>query len=96
MDDASKTDARNDVGQKAVERAAALLDLLSVEELDTDLYRGHRNPGGQGRVFGGQVIGQALMAAVGSVEPGRVSHHHSPRSPKVGNVGRPVTGSSDA
>ncbi len=27
-----------------------LVDLLDVEEIDTDLYRGARRPGGQGRV----------------------------------------------
>jgi acyl-CoA thioesterase-2 len=48
--------------------------LLRVEELDTDLYRGLRNPGGRGRVFGGQVIAQALMSASSSVDPGRVAH----------------------
>jgi len=48
--------------------------LLRVEELDTDLYRGLRNPGGQGRVFGGQVIAQALMSAAASVDPERVVH----------------------
>ncbi len=48
--------------------------LLRVEELDTDLYRGPRNPGGQGRVFGGQVIAQALMSASASVEPDRIAH----------------------
>ncbi|MGK0267064.1 MAG: acyl-CoA thioesterase-2 [Maricaulis sp.] len=57
---------------------AALIEglerLLRVEELDTDLYRGLRNPGGQGRVFGGQVIAQALMSASASVEPDRIAH----------------------
>ena len=43
--------------------AAGLVDLLDVEEIDTDLYRGKRQPGGVGRVFGGQVIAQALQAA---------------------------------
>ena len=45
-----------------------LMTLLDVEHLDTDLYRGIKLPGGQGRVFGGQVIGQALQAAQRSVE----------------------------
>ncbi|MFN9937740.1 MAG: acyl-CoA thioesterase II, partial [Hyphomonadaceae bacterium] len=40
-----------------------LTTLLDVETLDTDLYRGARKDGGRGRVFGGQVIAQALMAA---------------------------------
>ncbi|MBN8815142.1 MAG: acyl-CoA thioesterase II [Sphingomonas sp.] len=47
---------------------AGLVALLDVEELDTDLYRGMRLPGGRGRVFGGQVIGQALQAAQRSAE----------------------------
>ena len=47
-----------------------LIELLTVEEIDTDLYRGARQPGGVGRVFGGQVIGQALQAAQRSVEGG--------------------------
>ena len=48
-----------------------LVALLDVEEIDTDLYRGPRNPGGQGRVFGGQVIGQALQAAQRSIAGGQ-------------------------
>jgi len=51
-----------------------LIDLLTVEEIDTDLYRGSRQPGGVGRVFGGQVIGQALQAAQCSVEDGKAAH----------------------
>lgn len=48
--------------------------LLDVEEIDTDLYRGPRLPGGRGRVFGGQVIAQALMAGSKSTVPERVAH----------------------
>ncbi len=51
-----------------------LIDLLDVEEIDTDLYRGARNPGGIGRVFGGQVIAQALQAAQRSVEGDKAAH----------------------
>ena len=51
-----------------------LTDLLDVEQIDTDLYRGPRLPGGVGRVFGGQVIGQALQAAQRSVEDGKAAH----------------------
>ena len=49
-----------------------LVALLDVEELDADLYRGMKLPGGQGRVFGGQVIGQALQAAQRSAGRWRV------------------------
>lgn len=53
--------------------AANLVRLLDVEEIDTDLYRGARLPDGCGRVFGGQVIAQALQAAQRSVE-GKDAH----------------------
>lgn len=53
--------------------AAGLVTLLDVEEIDTDLYRGPRIPGGKGRVFGGQVIAQALQAAQRSTE-GKDAH----------------------
>ena len=56
------------------ELARALVDLLTIEELDTDLYRGSRQPGGVGRVFGGQVIAQALQAAQRSTEAPKVAH----------------------
>ena len=52
----------------------ALVDLLDVEQLDTDLYRGSRQPGGVGRVFGGQVIAQALQAAQRSTDAPKVAH----------------------
>ncbi|HEX8485934.1 acyl-CoA thioesterase II [Sphingomonas sp.] len=56
------------------ELTKALVDLLDVEEIDTDLYRGARQPGGVGRVFGGQVIAQALQAAQRSVDEPKVAH----------------------
>ncbi|MBZ6380262.1 acyl-CoA thioesterase [Sphingomonas sanguinis] len=54
--------------------AQGLVALLDVEEIDTDLYRGARQPGGEGRVFGGQVIAQALQAAQRSTEAPRTAH----------------------
>ncbi len=56
------------------ELAQSLVELLTVEELDTDLYRGARQPGGVGRVFGGQVIAQALQAAQCSTDSPRAAH----------------------
>ncbi|WP_298686957.1 acyl-CoA thioesterase II [uncultured Sphingomonas sp.] len=53
---------------------AQLRALLDIEAIDTDLYRGPRKPGGRGRVFGGQVIAQALVAAMRSVGEGRTAH----------------------
>lgn len=54
--------------------AASLVDLLEIEEIDTDLYRGKRQPGGSGRVFGGQVIAQALQAAQRSTDAPKTAH----------------------
>ncbi|MCF8709265.1 acyl-CoA thioesterase [Rhizorhapis sp. SPR117] len=53
---------------------ADLTDLLDVEQLDRDLYRGHRKKGGVGRIFGGQVIAQAVMSASLSIEDDKTVH----------------------
>jgi acyl-CoA thioesterase-2 len=55
---------------KAVEE---LLSILDLEQLETNLYRGRSPQVGWQRVFGGQVIGQALVAACRTVE-GRAPH----------------------
>ncbi|MEM7481690.1 MAG: acyl-CoA thioesterase II [Acidobacteriota bacterium] len=50
-----------------------LIQLLTLERLDTNLFRGQSRDIGTNRVFGGQVLGQALAAANNTVE-GRVVH----------------------
>ena len=45
-----------------------LLSILDLEQLDLNLFRGRSPQVGWQRVFGGQVIGQALVAAVRTVE----------------------------
>jgi acyl-CoA thioesterase-2 len=52
-----------------------LVDMLQVEQLEHNLFRGNSTDMGAPQVFGGQVLGQALMAAARTVEPGR--HVHS-------------------
>ena len=69
--------------------AADLVTLLDVERIDTDLYRGHRKPGGKGRVFGGQVIGQALQAAQRSVE-GKDAHSMHAYFMRAGDENLPI------
>lgn len=54
--------------------AEHLLDLLNLESLDLDLFRGSRDPEARGRVFGGQVVAQALMAAAHTVDADRQAH----------------------
>jgi acyl-CoA thioesterase II len=52
-----------------------LLSILDLEKLEHNLYRGRSPKVNWQRVFGGQVIGQALVAAQRTVEPER--HVHS-------------------
>lgn len=51
----------------------AMMSVLDLERLETDLFRGMSPQVGWQRVFGGQVIGQALVAACRTVE-GRRPH----------------------
>ncbi|MGL4489482.1 MAG: acyl-CoA thioesterase II [Rhizobiaceae bacterium] len=54
---------------------AALLSILDLEQLEDNLFHGRSPQVGWQRVFGGQVIGQALVAAQRTVAPDR--HVHS-------------------
>jgi len=51
-----------------------LLELLELERLEVDLYRGRQPDTLMQRVFGGQVAAQALRAASHTVEPERAVH----------------------
>ncbi|MEP7382653.1 MAG: acyl-CoA thioesterase II [Gemmatimonadota bacterium] len=51
-----------------------LLALLSLEPLEVNIYRGRNRDLGTGRVFGGQVFAQALVAARRTVEGEREAH----------------------
>ena len=48
-----------------------LLSILDLEQLEQNLYRGQSPNVGWQRVFGGQVIGQALVAAQRTIEEHR-------------------------
>jgi len=54
-----------------------LLDVLDIEPLEHNLFRGLSSQHGWQRVFGGQVIGQALVAAVRTVEDRFVHSLHA-------------------
>ncbi|MGI5215189.1 acyl-CoA thioesterase, partial [Plantactinospora sp. CA-290183] len=58
-------------GQAAVDQ---LLELLDLRQLDEMTFRGVSPPVGPQRVYGGQVAGQALVAAGRTVEEGRFVH----------------------
>lgn len=72
------------------ELVTQLTTLLDVEEIDTDLYRGPRLPGGVGRVFGGQVIAQALQAAQRSVEGNKTAHSLHAYFMRPGDENHPI------
>ena len=57
----------------AEDPVADLLKLLDLERIEVNLFRGHSPDDGMKRVFGGQVIAQALVAAYRTVEH-RVCH----------------------
>ncbi len=57
-----------------LDQAFSLRELLDVDQLDDTHFLGHREQGATGRAFGGQVLGQALMAAAKTVSSDRVVH----------------------
>jgi acyl-CoA thioesterase II len=58
--------------------AKELVDLLSLEVIDENLFRGRQPDTDRQRVFGGQVAAQALIAGVRTVDPAyRVHSLHS-------------------
>ncbi len=67
---------------------ANLLSILDLERIEENLFRGVSPQDGWQRVYGGQVLGQALVAAVRTVPEERVAHSlHAyfllPGDPKV-------------
>src|SRR5919112_1092496 len=59
------------MSQAAVDALCALLDL---EAIEVNIFRGLSPDEERQRVFGGQVAGQALVAAARTLEPGRGVH----------------------
>jgi acyl-CoA thioesterase-2 len=83
------------------ERVRELLDLMTLEPLEINLFRGDSRDIGTPRVFGGQVLAQALLAASQTVEDRMVHSLHAyflragdPDAPIVYNVDRSRDGRS--
>lgn len=53
---------------------ADLLEVLQLERLEMNLFRGGSRDLGMPQVFGGQVLGQALSAASATVDADRIAH----------------------
>lgn len=70
-------------------RFTELLALLDLEEIETNIFRGQNEAGQVNRLFGGQVLSQALVAAGRTVE-GRPPHSLHGYFLRPGNPRRPV------
>ena len=70
-----------------------LIELLSLERLEDNLFRGQSRDIGTKYVFGGQVLGQALSAAQATVESGsgsRRAHSLHAYFLRAGNIEAPI------
>lgn len=69
---------------------AELLELLRLEPIEVNLFRGQSQDLGWGSVFGGQVLGQALSAAARTVPDDRVVHSLHGYFLRQGDAKRPI------
>ena len=72
---------------QSVDELVALLDL---EEIESNLFRGRQPATSLQRVFGGQVAGQALVAAVRTVERDRTVHSLHAYFLRPGDIATPI------
>jgi acyl-CoA thioesterase-2 len=68
----------------------ALLQLLALERIEENLFRGESQDLGWGTVFGGQVLGQGLSAAAQTVPADRHVHSLHAYFLRPGDVKRPI------
>ncbi|HET8819706.1 MAG TPA: acyl-CoA thioesterase domain-containing protein, partial [Xanthomonadaceae bacterium] len=72
---------------------AELVELLSLERLEDNLFRGQSRDIGTKYVFGGQVLGQALAAAQATLarkEPVRAAHSLHAYFLRAGDIAAPI------
>ncbi|MEZ4322996.1 MAG: acyl-CoA thioesterase II [Myxococcota bacterium] len=69
---------------------AELLELLRLERIEANLFRGQSQDLGWGRVFGGQVVGQALSAAAQTVPDERPVHSAHAYFLRPGDARKPI------
>lgn len=67
-----------------------LLDLLKLEKIEENFFRGASQDLGFGAIFGGQVLGQALSAATQTVAPERRAHSLHAYFLRPGDPCRPI------
>ncbi|MGY6517416.1 MAG: acyl-CoA thioesterase [Lysobacteraceae bacterium] len=67
-----------------------LVDLLRLERLEDNYFRGDSRDIGTKYVFGGQVLGQALSAAQQTTDPTRVAHSAHGYFLRAGDIEHPI------
>src|SRR3954453_14122169 len=67
-----------------------LVELLALERIEENLFRGQSQDLGWGTVFGGQVLGQALSAAVQTCPAERRAHSLHAYFLRPGDVAKPI------
>ena len=67
-----------------------LIDLLSLERLEDNLFRGQSRDIGTKYVFGGQVLGQALSAAQATMDKPRDAHSLHAYFLRAGDIEHPI------
>ncbi|WP_405904153.1 acyl-CoA thioesterase II [Streptomyces sp. NBC_00656] len=70
--------------------AASITDLIDLEKVEENLYRGTCHPGAPLRAFGGQVAAQALVAAGTTVASDRLVHSLHGYFIRAGRTDRPI------
>ncbi|MGW9303887.1 acyl-CoA thioesterase II [Streptomyces cyaneofuscatus] len=73
----------------------SLLDLLDLEQIERDIFRGTSRSAVVPRVFGGQVAAQALVAAGRTVPADRAAHSLHAYFLRAGDPGAPIVYSVD-
>ena len=76
-------------------RLADLQRQFQLERLEVNLFRGESRDTGSPQVFGGQVLGQALMAAHCTIDDGRVVHSMHAYFLRRGDFTKPIVYSVD-
>ena len=67
-----------------------LIELLKLESIEENIFRGQSQDLGWGRVFGGQVLGQALSAAQQTVDSSRHVHSFHSYFLREGDPSKPI------
>ena len=67
-----------------------LVQTLNLEKLEENLFRGECEKTAWGRVFGGQVLGQALSAAYNTIEEERYAHSFHAYFLRPGRIDIPI------